>query len=1492
MLLAIVLLLTGSALLLRSASVQTILTQEIASYYSNKLHTRVTIGEVDVEFIKKLVLRNVYIQDLHKDTLLYLDELKMDVTRLSFKRHELSVSELELVNPKAKLIKYSGEGNYNFQFLVDAFAGNEMAKNDKSLWSISCDAVSLINLFFVFRDQHDTVRTAGINYSDLECKAVNGKLRKIHLVKDTIYVNIENLSAREKCGFVLSSLSAKASVSPAGMKFDQLELLTPGSHIHTDFRMKYQHYSDFSDFITKVEMSGRFDTSRVEMADIAYFAPALNGMHRNILFSGDLGGKINELNGRNMKIQLDKGTFYKGDIQLRGLPDVDKMRMNLRVEELVTNREDLQRFPLPPFSSGKTLEIPVNMASLGAISFSGRLSGLLADFVAKGTFSSALGSVSSDISLRENYTNQRLYYSGKINSQGFDIGRFLMLQQVGRIALDATIDGSGVESDKVDAKLAGTISSLGILGYAYKNAQISAQVKKSVFDGTLILNDANLKLKFDGSVDFRQKIPQMDFNAAIQQANLTALGLVKTKKQTSFSAQLDFKVQGNTLDNLRGFIDISNTQVIVEQVTYSFKSFNLSATEENSFKHLKLVSDFLDCEVSGKYILKELGISFENLLSTVMPAYFSSLQLKVPQEQKFDLKARFNHTGDFTHLFLPSFEIGEGTVVNGMYHSKERQLSLNVSSPGLKMYGSKLDHLELSAQLNNKKLELTLQSSLVGIKDSMLFKNFNMRISTKNDSSALSVNWANHSYPDNSGTVKAKVLFGAGPDIRFSFLPSEVVIADSVWVVNSANLVHIDTAHVIVQTVEFSNNRQRILINGSASRSSGDSMIVRLSEFNLANLNRWTNENLKLKGFVNGQTTIAGIYSSPVIISNTTVSGLKLNNELIGDGYVKSSWEIGKDALALNGSFGQGLVPNIVFSGFYYPNKGNTIDLNVSLNAMRLDIIKPFVKEYCRDFEGEFSGDFSVKGPVRKPELNGKLNVDAKKITVNYLGTSYSFKQDILIAPASFGFDNMVLYDQIYEQNLKSNSMTDKDKKSGANTAFIKSGKVYHDNFRNFRLDFDIVPRKLMVLNTTENDNNLYYGQAYVTGPSIKIYGLVDKMIFIDADVKTERVNIAKKPALTKLFIPLSGPSDVSESNFISFVTHDTLVNKKNKYKVDLSGFTLDFDLDVTTDAEVHLIFDQKVGDIISVSGTGPLKLEINTLGKFDMLGNYTIDNGDYLFTLQNVINKRFNIEKGGTIRWSGNPYEADINLNAVYKVKTTLGPLAPPGIDSSAAKRRYPVNCKLILSNKLMAPDINFDIDLPTVDESTRSYVRSVVNSDLEMNRQAFSLMVLGSFVTPQSSSGAATNTDLASSSLAASTELLSNQLSNMLGKVSKDFDLGVKIAGDKVSNEELQVALSTQLLNNRLSIDGNFGKSGVTSQNSNTLVGDVNAELKLTDDGKLRFKAFNRTNDNTIINLSAPYTQGIGIFYREEFNTLMELRKRYLLHMEKKKQRIANSQ
>ncbi|MBA3705085.1 MAG: translocation/assembly module TamB, partial [Bacteroidetes bacterium] len=1385
---------------------------------------------------------------------------------INIKKHRLYISDIVLLSTKTKLTRYKGEEDLNMQFIIDAFAKADSTKSTTQPWDIRFGEVSLVNSLFAYRDEHDTIARKGINYFDIRTENVNGKISDIRFEEDTIHATIDYLATIEKSGFILQNISSYVKISPVGINLDELKIKTPKSTITTDLSFTYNQYKDFPDFINKVNFKADFDRSVLETNDIAFFAPQLKGIYERLTISGKVSGKVIDLRGNDMNILWGKNTQFVGDVVLTGLPNIDETLIYLNVKRLTTNYSDLKLIPLPPFEEHRKLMVSPNIAKLGNVKFKGTFTGLYNDFYAYGNFTTALGNLSTDLSVRHNEKKNIEVYKGKLKSIAFDFGKFFGAKYLGKVTANVNIDGSGLTLEDVNAQLTGTVNSLEFNNYAYKNVAIEGNIAKQIFKGKLNVKDDNIDFDFIGKVDFTQDLPHLDFISTINKANLGELHFINTTKKTNLSTQLIVNVTGNNIDNLIGQIYFDNTIYIEDNEVYKMSVFNLTSNEENNKKTITLTSDFLDAKVSGIFKVLDLPVSVEKLLNNYLPSYFSDRSTKYIQPQNFEYSFLFKKTDAVTRLFAPDIIISPKTLIAGKFNSSDDEFSISGNSSFLTVYGYKIRDWSIDGATTKNKLNFSMDVKRFYLSDTLWMDDFKIATNSHKDSVNLAITWDNKTEKINKGDLKAFMHLLSNKRFEFKILPSQFTVIDSVWTISKENLIVRDTSKITVKDLTLEHGNQSVSLNGIISDNKKEQMRLNFNNFNLSNINAFVKPfGVKLGGRIDGESVITDIYHGLIFTSNNNFKSFSVNDNSLGDGTIESIWDKTKAALYMHGSFSLGIVPNLLLSGYYYPNKKeDNIDMEINVQALQMQLFEPFIKEYCSDFKGLFAGNVTVKGSLKNPKVSGLVNVNAKRVTVAYLNATYNFSHDIVIDNNSFGVENMKIFDMNH------------------NPAIV-TGKVYHENFKNFQLDFDIQPYKFMCLNTSDINNNLYYGKAFVTG-TVNIFGYMDA-ISIDANVKTEKVttndkpdkiNVLSKTEITKLFIPLSGTSEVNQSIFITFVDQDSVINFKNNYKVTLGGLRLNFNLEVTPDAEVQLIFDQKVGDIIRARGNGNIILKISSKGDFKMYGDYVIQSGDYLFTLRNVINKKFDIEKGGTIKWSGVPYKADINLNAVYKARASLKPFFPE--DSTGLyKKRYPVDIRLLMTGDLLSPLINFDVGLPTVDAGTRQTVLSYMNTDAELNRQVFSVLVLNSFVTPPQLSNSNSGPGVGGAAVANSSELLSNQLSNMLSKYSKETDISVKYRpGDAISSEELELALSRQFLNDKLTVDGNLGKSNNNANNS-SIVGDVNIEYKLTDDGKVRVKTYNKSNDNTQTFSSGPYTQGVGIFYREEFDTIDELFKRY---------------
>jgi len=516
-------------------------------------------------------------------------------------------------------------------------------------------------------------------------------------------------------------------------------------------------------------------------------------------------------------------------------------------------------------------------------------------------------------------------------------------------------------------------------------------------------------------------------------------------------------------------------------------------------------------------------------------------------------------------------------------------------------------------------------------------------------------------------------------------------------------------------------------------------------------------------------------------------------------------------------------------------------------------LFNPYVSSIFSDLRGLASGNATLSGTLKQPVLNGELNLQKTAFTVDYLKARYNFTEKILIENNNIFFKDIRIYDP------------------KGNSAYL-NGAIRNRYLKDFRFDLNIRSEDFLCMNTTQQDNKMFYGTAYATGV-IKIVG-PPKNMNIDITATT-----AKN---TSIKIPLSNEGELNKYNFITVINDyadiEVETNSQN-YQVDLSGLQINMILEVTPDAEVQIIFDPKLGDIIKGRGNGNLDMKISTTGNFVMYGEYTIEEGDYLFTLQNFINKKFTIESGGKILWAGDPLDATIDIVANYRTRASLSDLL--GTDDERSRTKILVDDRLTMTGKLMLPDVKYDIYLPSSDEATRLILSNAIHSSEDLNKQFISLLIQNRFVPYNPgghSSGSSSGSGYSNAAGVNASEFLSNQLSNWLSQISNDVDVGVNYRSNReMKSDEVQVALSTQLFNDRLTINGSVDvATNAAAYATDNIVGEFDIDYKITKNGKFRIKTYNHAN-NDMLYENASYTQGLGVFYKEEFSTFGELMRRY---------------
>lgn len=1425
---------------LQSPRVQTWIAHRLADYLSGEWGTTVKVDKVSINLWAEISIEGLYVEDLHQDTLAWIPELRLRNFYLNRHTGRFNAQNISLERPTIHMRRYSGEYTMSYAFIIDYFDAPKDTL-DTSITDVSIRRLQLNDGRLVYYNENRPLRGYGFDWNHFDIRDAHLDVSDFKLWGDTASFQMQHLAGRDVSGFEITSMQSTVRIDPSGWNLASTNMLSPGSDLCGDLWLGITSIDDFDYFETQVKMEHRFENSRLDIRDIAYFSSDLYGLEKTIELSGVFRGSVAALKGRNVFIRIDDNTTFKGSFSMDGLPDIDQTFITLDIKDLTSNKKELDRIPIPPFDQKQVLQTPGNFDVLGQLHFSGNFTGFINDFVAYGTLNTAIGSLNSDISLREDTVNGNYFYKGNLGTKAFDLGAFYNQKTLGTLTSDLKVEGSGLHVDAMDVAFEGNIEQMYLNGYTYSDIYANGTFRQEFFDGIVVVNDPNAMLNFNGQIDFTTKEPVLAFSSEIEHLDLRTTRLLTEYGYSTISGQIDMNSTGLSFKDFQGSIDIRDLTYCANKRDYYIDYVNLNVTRGDQM-NIVLHSDVALGRLTGEVDLPELIPAFQQMASQVIPHY--NPPQKAHASQKFDLELTILDFSDISGIFIPDLYISPGSRLNLSVDENVGQFEIVYAGDSVKYAENKWESLVIDARRPDNSLYLTIQTDRFKTSSNLIFEAFAIDARSERDTIYTDLVWGS-SGTRHAGDIKGRLTVRGYENADFYFDQSSVRVNDDNWLIHQGAAIKADSTEIEIDSLHIINREQQLLVNGWLSQRNDRSLDIAISGFDLNNINPFLPDDTQLYGIVSGTSAIRDPFGQLIFLSDLTLINFTLNDYLFGDICVESKWENALKRLRLEGELEKDKMVPLSFAGYYrIEHPTSPLDLVATVKDLDLAFINEFVGEDVLDISGSATGTIAITGFPDAPQLEGDAALKNAKLFIPYLNTYYALEEGFGIYPDMFTFDRIRIRDE-----------------EGA-PGFL-TGTIMHNNFGEWNFDVVIeLETPMVAMNTTEEMNSLYYGKAYTTG-EVNISGFEDQLDFT--------LNLRSEKG-TKLAMPMSSSEDLSFENFIRFVTKDSIPEDE---PLDLSGINLKFDLDITPDAQLEIIFDKAVGDVMRGRGKGHLNMEINNLSTFSMYGVIELVEGNYLFTLKNLLNKEFVVKPGGTLTWYGDPFAADLNLQAAYKVSASLAEVIPD--NTMAAGQRVPVDLFLNLTGKMFNPNVDFDINLPQVDQITRSRLESVISTDQEKARQAFALLVLRRFVAPPNVTSATTALADAGSSLADnSSELLTNQISNWLSQISNDFNLGFNYRpGDEISNEEIALALSTQLFNDRLSLSGNFGVSRGNTANANptNYIGDIRIEYKITRDGKIRLLVYNESNDFRMAAVqNSLYTQGVGILYQEEFDTMDE--------------------
>jgi hypothetical protein len=1442
---------------MRIPAIQTLMVKRITGHLSQKITSTVSVGKMDYYFFNRLKLQEVLIKDRHGDTLIYSPHITVGVKSLNFRKRYLTFGKITAEKPVFALITDT-TGEMNLSWYLDLLTNRQDSLNKKSL-TVKINRVEVTDGRFLLINRNGSRSKIPTDFSNLQISGINGTLNDFLIQNDTTSFDLTDIAFREKEGFTVDRINSKAVIIKNEILFHTAQINCDSSILNiTLVKLQGDSITMFSNFAEDVRMEIALEKSLLSSSDLRYFVPLPEGINESIWLSGKVSGTLSELRGRNINISYGDFTRLGFDFDLSGLPEIKNSFIYLGINYLRTNAEDIEGLEFP---GRGPLTLPDQLFSLGTFSFDGSFTGFPEDFVAYGNLRTSEGTVSTDISFRPGEKDS-FKVNGLMRGSGIALGRLIGNPEIfGEMSMKADIDGNVFRSGKFNGKLTGSIDSIVMNKYKYRNILVSGLFSEKTWDGDVRINDRNIKLDLLGMFDFRNELPEFDFSLNLAKANLHNLNFSKSDTTSALSLLATANFKGSNMDNLDGEIKLLNSILKKNGKTLELYDFSVKTFMENEKPAISLRTDYIDADLRGNYNFSGINTAIRKVLFALMPSKFKKPDEKEnPGENNFTFSINLKNTDNLNSFFRTGLLVSDRSFVKGSLLN-DSIIKISANAKTLSFKGLSFREITVDVNILSPELTLNVTSPSLNLLGQTELKGFNASLNTVPDNFAFSLNWDNEDQVLNRGSFIARGNIGkseAGnnnPVMNIRFDSTDIYSHNNLWKISPSNIT-IDTSSISINKLYIRNKENYYLVDGAVSANNSDTLRLEFKGIDISWINAFISGKnssdpfpLNIKGKLNGNVFLSGMFNNPLLEANLRIDKFALLESEYGDLTVISAWNKEKksaDIRAFNNLDNRKMID---ISGYYNP-AGKRFNLTGTADKLPVDALNPLLKFFASGISGTASGVVNLAGETGKLVLKGALMAENTSIMIDYLQTKYKLNDSIRFSEKGILFRNVKVADD------KGNNAT-------------LNGTVSHRHFKDWSADLTINTNETMVLNTRPKDNDLFYGTAFATGVTTIESGAGG--LSFDVSARTGRN--------TKFFIPLNSSETISDYSFITFLKHDTLDNSEGSpgiksQPVESTAIELNFDLEVTPEAEVQLIFDPKVGDIMKGRGSGKLNISLDKKGVFRISGDYIIEDGDYLFTLGNILNKEFSVENGGEINFNGDIDDAEINIKAIYRLKASLYDI----LKDESFSEKIPVECQISLSGKLFNPVVNLEINLPSADEATRTYLKNVITTEEEKSRQFLYLLVMNSFYSdPSYGSSLTSTTETGTSAMAVTTtEMLSNQLSNWLSQISNDFDIGVNyIPGQKNFNDqEVQVALSTQLLDDRVIINGNLDVRGVgaLSDNADQLTGDFDIEYKPKFSDKIRFKVFNRFN-NPYTGKQSQYTQGFGVFFRQEFDKFSDL-------------------
>lgn len=1430
---------TAIIILLHIPSIQTYIGGCVADALCDKFGTKVKVGRVDLGFINRLILDDSYMQDKNGEQMLRVSRISVKINLLALANGQIEITSAQFFGLHANLYKATPEAKPNFQFVIDALASKDSTKQKTPL-DLQINSLIIRNGEISYRVLSRPSRPGKFSADDINARNISAHIIINRITDDSLNVKVKRIAFDERCGFKLKSLSLSAIACRTKTKIENFKLELPATLIQipslqASYRMKNGQIE-----MPTLQFDGSIKAPYISPSDLAVFVPTLTRLNMRPALDIQFNGTGSSLTVKKISINTTDGS-----LQLVANGGVKNYPANpswyTNIDQLKAGQQAISN--IYAVATGKN--VPNIIERLGNVQITGYVGGDKKNIASEGKLNTSPGNLTLAFDKRGDKITAHM------ETVRFDIGSLVNDNKLGHISTNLNVHGSS--KDNFAAQ--GRVYDFDYNGYKYRSLNLNATYRNKRLEGKANIDDPNVQLTAIGTFVNNGAKPNLQLKANIAHFEPNTLRLTDKWQQTAFAANIACDIKGSDINNADGSIELHDFAMRGPETEYNINNVSVKTGYNNGNHFLDVDSDFGTIDINGHFSYNTIVRSVLNMVAAKLPTIPGLTHKPQREFNDFTLNASLNSTEWMNRLLGIPLEIHRPLNISGEIDDKNEKINLWCDVPSFTFNGNRFSDAFINVESPSDTLKADIRIKKLADRGKYMALHLNAGASDNHLNTSLSFS-NNERHPlkgiINSSTVFAKDEEGVST-AYIDVLPSRATIGDTTWHVAPSSIIY-SKNKLQVNSFSVSHDNQMLAINGTATKSENDSLLVTLNDIDVSYVLNLVNfHSVDFLGMASGEARIAGAFSEkPLLSADVIVKDFKFETGRMGTLYANVGYNQEEGNIEINAVAKDEDNRWTDINGYVSP-KHNYIDLAIDAHRTRAEFMESFCGSFMDKVNADINGNVNVVGPLNNINLVGKAVVDGS-VRLSALNTTYWMRGDsVTFVPDEIKFKGDTLYDR--NGNIG-----------------IMTGSIYHKHLTNLSYALKVKAKNLLAYDTHSFGDNTFYGTAYVTG-DCDIKGKSGEVV-IDIDAVPEKNSI--------LVYNAADQSSIGSTDFITWkdnnVEETDSTDTEHNNKVDIStNIRLNFLINCNPNATLKLIMDEKTGDYLTLNGDGVLRASYFNKGSFDIYGNYIVDHGVYKLTIQNIIKKDFTFQKGGSISFGGDPYNAALNLKALYVLNSVS--LADLNIGRSFSNNNVRVNCLMNITGNPNSPKVDFDLDMPNMSNDIKQMVYSLLNAEEEKNQQVLYLLAVGRFMAQNNNNNATgetpqySQTSLAMQSFLSGTisQQLNSVLSNVINSSNWNFGANISTGTEGFNNAEYEGMLSGSLLNNRLLFNGQFGYRD-NANATTSFIGDFDIKYLLFPNGNLAINVYNKTNDRYFTRNSLN-TQGLGVIMKKDFTRISDL-------------------